>query len=51
MARDDSQVDKPQRGRPKLPDANINTGAQSRVLEYHGVIVRTPKTRAIFQSV
>ena len=28
----DSQIDKPQRGRPKraaLPDVNINTGAQS----------------------
>ena len=32
MASSDSQIDKPQRGRPKraeLPDANINTGAQS----------------------
>ena len=32
MASSDSQVDKPQRGRPKraeLPDVNINTGAQS----------------------
>ena len=32
MASTDSQVDKPQRGRPKrveLPDVNINTGAQS----------------------
>ena len=34
MVRGDSQIDKPQRGRPKrveLPDANnyINTGAQS----------------------
>ena len=32
MASGDSQIDKPQRGRPKraeLPDVNINTGAQS----------------------
>ena len=32
MASCDSQIDKPQRGRPKraeLPDVNINTGAQS----------------------
>ena len=32
MARSDSQIDKPQHGRPKraeLPDVNINTGAQS----------------------
>ena len=32
MASSDSQIDKPQRGLPKraeLPDANINTGAQS----------------------
>ena len=32
MANNDSQIDKPQRGRPKraeLPDVNINTGAQS----------------------
>ena len=32
MARSDSQINKPQRGRPKraeLPDVNINTGAQS----------------------
>ena len=32
MARSDSQIDKPQRGRPKraeLPDVNVNTGAQS----------------------
>ena len=31
MASSDSQIDKPQRGRPKraeLPDININTGAQ-----------------------
>ena len=31
MASSDSQIDKPQRGRPKraeLPDVNINTGAQ-----------------------
>ena len=32
MASSDSQIDKPQRGRPKraeLPDVNRNTGAQS----------------------
>ena len=32
MASSDSQIDKPQRGRPKraeLPDGNINTGEQS----------------------
>ena len=32
MASNDSQINKPQRGRPKraeLPDVNINTGAQS----------------------
>ena len=32
MASSDSQIDKPQRGRPEraeLPDANINTGVQS----------------------
>ena len=32
MASSDSQIDKPQRRRPKradLPDVNINTGAQS----------------------
>ena len=32
MVRSDSQIDKPQRGRPKRaepPDVNINTGAQS----------------------
>ena len=32
MASSDSQIDKPQRGRPKraeLPDVNIKTGAQS----------------------
>ena len=32
MASSDSQIDKPQRGRPKraeLPDVNINTGAQN----------------------
>ena len=32
MASSDSQIDKPQRGRPEraeLPDVNINTGAQS----------------------
>ena len=32
MASSESQIDKPQRGRPKraeLPDVNINTGAQS----------------------
>ena len=32
MACSDSQIDKPQRGRPKraeMPDVNINTGAQS----------------------
>ena len=32
MASSDSQINKPQRGRPKraeLPDVNINTGAQS----------------------
>ena len=32
MTGSDSQIDKPQRGRPKraeLPDVNINTGAQS----------------------
>ena len=32
MASSDNQIDKPQRGRPKnaeLPDANINTAAQS----------------------
>ena len=32
MASSDSQIDKPQRGRPKraeLPDVHINTGAQS----------------------
>ena len=32
MASSDSQIDKPQRGRPKraeLPDVNINTGAES----------------------
>ena len=32
MASSDSQIDKPQRGRPKraeLPDVNINTGMQS----------------------
>ena len=32
MASSDSQIDKPQRGRPKraeLPDVNINTDAQS----------------------
>ena len=32
MASSDSQIDKPQRGRPKraeLPDVNVNTGAQS----------------------
>ena len=32
MASSDSQIDKPQRGRPKraeLPDVNINTGTQS----------------------
>ena len=32
VASSDSQIDKPQRGRPKraeLPDVNINTGAQS----------------------
>ena len=32
MASSNSQIDKPQRGRPKraeLPDVNINTGAQS----------------------
>ena len=32
MASSNSQIDKPQRGRPKraeLPDININTGAQS----------------------
>ena len=32
MGGSDSQIDKPQRGRPKraeLPDVNINTGAQS----------------------
>ena len=32
MASSDSQIDKPQRGRPKraeLPGVNINTGAQS----------------------
>ena len=32
MASSDSQIDKPQCGRPKraeLPDVNINTGAQS----------------------
>ena len=31
MTSSDSQIDKPQRGRPKraeLPDVNINTGAQ-----------------------
>ena len=35
MASSDSQIDKPQRGRPKraeLPDVNINTGAQSIIL-------------------
>ena len=32
MSSSDSQIDKPQRGRPKraeLPDVDINTGAQS----------------------
>ena len=32
MASSDSQIDKPQRGRPKraeLPDVNINTGTQN----------------------
>ena len=32
MTSSDSQIDKPQRGRPKraeLPDVNINTGTQS----------------------
>ena len=32
MTSSDSQMDEPQRGRPKrdeLPDVNINTGAQS----------------------
>ena len=32
MASSDSQIDKPQHGRPKraeLPDVNINTGTQS----------------------
>ena len=32
MASSDSQIDKPQHGRPKraeLPDVNMNTGAQS----------------------
>ena len=32
MTSSDSQIDKPQRGRPKraeLPDVNINTGVQS----------------------
>ena len=32
MVCSDSQIDKPQRGRPRraeLPDVNINTGAQS----------------------
>ena len=32
MANSDSQIDKPQRGRPKrteLPDVNINTGVQN----------------------
>ena len=35
MASSDSQIDKPQCGRPKraeLPDVNINTGAQSKAL-------------------
>ena len=35
MASSDSQINKPQRGRPKraeLPDVNINTGTQSILL-------------------
>ena len=45
MAGSDSQIDKPQRGRPKraeLPDVNINTGVQTintesffRLREFH----------------
>ena len=47
MARSDSQIDKPQRGRPEraeVPDVNINTGAQSidRALEAkHSSIVNS----------
>ena len=42
MASSDSQIDKPQRGRPKraeLPDVNINTGTQNINIERASLIV------------
>ena len=43
MVSSDSQLDKPQRGRPKtaeLPDVNINTGTQSINTERASLICR-----------
>ena len=47
MAKSDSQIDKPQRGRPKraeLPDVNINTGAQSINTE-RASLTKAPSTK------
>ena len=50
MATSDSQIDKPQRGRPKraeLPDVNINTGVQSINTERASSIRRLAVSQAI----
>ena len=51
----DSEIDKPQRGRPKraeLPDVNVNTGAQSINTErnfqkYHWLRQKQKETRKV----
>ena len=48
MASSASQIDKPQRGRPKraeLPDVNINTGTQS--INNEGDSLRNCKTKSL----
>ena len=48
MASSDSEIDKPQRGRPKraeVPDANINTGAQNINTERTSLHFRVGRSR------
>ena len=54
VASSDSQIDKPQRGRPKraeLPDVNRNTGAQSINTEGPSLTFNLKKTPLLFKGV
>ena len=51
MASSDSQIDKPQHGRPKrtgLPDVNINTGVQSINIERTSFPLSVNKSHTVF---